>query len=497
VAWLARRLDRPVRWAETRAEHMIAAGHGRGQWQEAELGGTRDGRVLAYRLSVVQDTGAYPRIGAILPFWTRTMLTGPYQIAKAKFTAASVVTTTTPVGSYRGAGQPEAVAALERMMDRYAAEIGMDPAEVRRRNLIPNDRFPWTALTRAAYDTGDYEAALDRVLAAADYPALRAVQRVRRAGGGTRQLGIGLSVFAELTGADARDEYGAVEVHADGRVVVYTGTCGSGQGHATTWAMLVADVLGVPVERISLVQGDTRLVPSGGGTGGSRSLQTGGLAARQAAQALVTEALDRAGALLGGGPVDFDPESGRFRGGSHDCGWADVAAAAGGALRAAATYTPSGGTCSFGAHLAVVEVDTETGRVEVTRIVAVDDAGVIVNPLLAEGQIHGGLAQGIGQALTEEVGYTADGQPVHRDLGDYAFICAAELPSFETVSMQTATPVNPLGVKGLGESGTVGVPPAVQNAVVDALSHLGVRHIDMPVTPEKVWRAIQRAADPA
>ncbi|MCT9933153.1 xanthine dehydrogenase family protein molybdopterin-binding subunit [Planotetraspora sp. A-T 1434] len=458
TAWTARRLGRPVRWAETRSENLVAGGHGRAQVQEATLGGTRDGRLLAYELNVLQDVGAYPRIAAVLPFWTRTMLTGPYRIAKARFTAQCVVTNTAPVGSYRGAGQPEAVAALERMVDRFAAEIGCDPAELRRRNLI--DEFPHTALTRAAYDSGDYHALLDRLLAASGYAGLRAEQARRRESGHPLQLGVGLSVFAEMTGADARPEH-ATAAWDGTRFEVWAGTGCTGQGHETAWAMLAADVLGVPVDMVDVRQGDTDALAAGGGTGGSRSLQTGGLAVREAALAL----LDRAREHLP---------------------WADVPP-----MRAEATYTPSGGTCSSGAHLAVVEVDTETGRVHVRRIVAVDDAGTILNPLLAEGQIHGGLAQGVGQALTEEVSYAGDGRPLHPTLAHYGFITAAELPSFETVTLETPAPGNPLGVKGLGESGAVGVPPAVQNAVVDALAHLGVRHLDMPATPEKVWRSLE------
>ena len=496
LAWAARQLELPLRWSETRAENLMVGSHGRAQVQEVELGGTRDGRIQAYRLSVLQDTGAYPRISAILPFWTRTMVTGPYVVPKAKFTANSVATTTAPVGSYRGAGQPEATAALERIMDCYAAEIGMDPIEVRRRNLIPADKFPWTTLTRATYDTGNYQAALDRLMSEMDYPELRARQRELRADGAVEQLGIGVSVFVEMTGADTRSDVATVSISADGDVVVRVGTCGHGQGHATSWAMLAATELGVPLARIDMVQGDTGRVPEGGGgTGGSRSLQTGGLAVRAAAIALIEQEATRAATLLGG-PVTFDPALAAFTGNDgRQCGWAELARDAGGIVECCATYQPTAATTSFGAHGAVVGVDVETGRVRVHRIVAVDDAGTILNPLIAEGQVHGGLAQGVGQALTELIGYTPDGQPVHRDLVDYAFIAAPELPSFDTVLMQTPTPVNPLGVKGIGESGAVGVPPAVQNAVVDAVSHLGVRHIDMPLTPERVWRAIQDSLD--
>ncbi|MFI7522872.1 xanthine dehydrogenase family protein molybdopterin-binding subunit [Micromonospora globbae] len=516
VAWAARRLGRPVRWAETRSENMVAAGHGRAQHQSAELGGTRDGRIVSYALDVVQDAGAYPRIGAILPFWTRTMLTGPYAIGRARFSSSSVTTTTTPVVSYRGAGQPEAVAALERMVDLFAAEIGMDPAEVRRRNLLPPESFPVTTVTRARYDTGDYPAALERALAEADYPALRAEQAARRERGDIHQLGIGLSTFVEITGADTRSEYASVRMGADGRATVHSGTCPHGQGHVTAWAMIAADVLGLPLDHVDVRHSDTGTVPAGGGTGGSRSLQTGGMAVREAALALLDRGREAAAARFGVPVEEVAFAEGRFRAADgRDAGWAELAVDAGGrhttagspgdtadhaeaggadqGLFAEATFQPSAATCPYGAHVAVVEVDTETGQVTLLRVVAVDDAGVLLNPMLAEGQVHGGLAQGAGQALVEEVRFAADGTPLHGDLHRYAMVGAAELPSFETVALETPTPVNPLGAKGLGESGAVGLPPAVQNAVVDAVRHLGVRHVDMPLTAERVWSAIRAA----
>ncbi|MEV4824409.1 xanthine dehydrogenase family protein molybdopterin-binding subunit [Micromonospora sp. NPDC049274] len=494
VAWASRRLGRPVRWAETRSESMTAAGHGRAQHQSAELGGTRDGRIVSYALDVVQDAGAYPRIGAILPFWTRTMLTGPYAISRAKFSSSSVTTTTTPVVSYRGAGQPEAVAALERMVDLYAAEIGLDPAEVRRRNLLPPESFPVTTITRARYDTGDYPAALERVLAEADYQTLRAEQAARRERGDVEQLGIGLSTFVEITGADTRSEYASIRVDDTGRFTVHSGTCPHGQGHVTAWAMLAADVLAVALDRVDVRHSDTATVAAGGGTGGSRSLQTGGMAVREAALALVERGRDAAAVHLGVPRDDVEYTAGRFRStAGHVVYWTELAAADD-ALSAEANFQPTAATCPFGAHLAVVLVDTETGQVTLRQVVAVDDAGVLLNPLLAEGQVHGGLAQGAGQALVEEVRFAVDGTPLHGDLHRYAVIGAAELPSFATVATQTPTPVNALGAKGLGESGAVGFPPAVQNAVVDAVRHLGVRHIDMPVTAERVWTAIQEAA---
>ncbi|GAA3734137.1 xanthine dehydrogenase family protein molybdopterin-binding subunit [Salinactinospora qingdaonensis] len=499
LACLARRVDRPLRWLETRSENMVALGHGRGQLHDIELGGTRDGRIQAYRLSVVQDAGAYPRIGAVLPFFTRTMLTGPYRIERARFTSSSVVTTTTPTLAYRGAGQPEAVGALERAVDRYAAEIGMDPAEVRRINLIPADAQPYRTLTRSTYDGGDYTAALDLALRTAGYDQLRAEQRERRSSGTPLQTGIGLSTFVEATGVDARSEFAAIEIDTDGGALVLTGTSPHGQGHKTTWAMLVADRLGIPVERVEVVHGDTDRIPSGGGTGGSRSLQTGGIAVHQAAGLLADRATALAAEHLGGAVEDvvLDTEAGHFHleGASEQAlSWADLAAAVEpGQLRVEHTFEPSGPTYPYGTHLAVVDVDVETGAVRLRRLVAVDDAGRVVNPLLVEGQIHGGLAQGAAQALFEEAGYDAAGAPLNASFADYLIPSAADLPDFESSTIETPSTVNELGVRGVGESGTVGSIAAVHNAVVDAVSHLGVEHIDMPATAERVWAAIEEA----
>jgi len=539
LAWLARRLDRPVRWTETRSENLIGMGHGRAQIQDLEIGGTRDGRVLAYRLSVIQDAGAYPGIGGILPSLTRTMLTGVYSIPKVGFSNRTVVTTTTPTTAYRGAGRPEATAAVERAMDLFATEIGMDPAEVRRRNLVPADAFPFTTPTGTTYDSGDYARALELVLDAAGYPSLREEQARRRAAGDRCQLGIGLSVYVEITNGLPGSEFGAVQVRPDGTALVRTGTSPHGQGHATAWSMLVADTLGIPVDSIQVVHGDTDVVPRGIGTFGSRSLQTGGVAVRQAAVEVVERGRRLAAELLEADPADvvLDLAGGRFhvagapeaRGAART--WAELAreaqeragAAVGesgeggpqgdgavskpatgggqskvalpaGRLEAEVDFEPPGPTFPFGAHVAVVEVDTETGRVELRRLVAVDDAGRIVAPLLAEGQVHGGLAQGAAQALLEEMRYDEQGNPLTATLADYAFITAPELPSFETVHAETPTPRNELGAKGIGESGTIGSTPAVQNAVVDALVHLGVRHLDMPTSPERIWRAVTSAS---
>ncbi len=501
TAWVARRLERPVRWLENRSESMVALGHGRGQRQEITIGGTRDGRILAYRLHVLQDAGAFPRMGALMPYMTMAMASGVYDIPAVEYEAKTVVTNTTPTAAYRGAGRPEAAAAIERAVDLFAAEAGLDPAEVRRRNFVAPDRFPFRTPTGTVYDSGDYAGALGRVLAAAGYDELRAEQQRRRAAGDPVVLGIGLSTYVEVTAGFGGQERGQIEVRPDGSLLARSGTNPYGQGHATTWAMLISERTGVPVDQIEVRFGDTDHFETGTVTGGSRSVQIGGVAMHHAAVALVERAKQLTADVLEASPEDIvlDTGSGRF----HVAGtpavsrtWAELAAEGdGGPLTAMAMFEPpeGGGTYPFGAHLAVVEIDTETGHVRLVRMIGVDDAGRIVNPLLAEGQVHGGMAQGIGQALFEEMAYDDDGNPLTTTFAEYAFASAAELPSFETVAMETPTPKNPLGAKGIGESGTIGAAPAVQNAVVDALAHLGVRHVPMPATPERVWRAILEA----
>lgn len=508
LPWVSRRLGRPVRWAETRSESMVSMPHGRGQVHRIEIGGRRDGTVEAYRLTVLQDVGAYPGMGTFLPFMTRTMAPGTYDIARVECNTTSVMTTTTPVEAYRGAGRPEATSAVERAMDLFAAAIGMDPVEVRRRNLIPVEAFPFTTPTGAVYDVGDYAGALDRVLEAAGYEELRAEQEARRAAGDPVQLGIGVCLYVEITAGPAgtQGEFAKVVLRRDGGVTVFTGASAHGQGHATAWAMLAADLTGLPMDAIEVVAGDTDRVPEGHGTFGSRSLQLGGTAVWQATEQVVDKARHVAAELLEAAPADvvLDTERGVF----HVAGsptvlrtWADIGAVGdiagplgegptGQPVEAALTYTADAATFPFGAHVAVVEIDTETGRTELRRIVTCDDAGRILNPLLVEGQRHGGIAQGVAQALFEEVVFDDDGNPQTANLADYGFVSAAELPSFEMVAMETPTPVNPLGAKGIGESGTIGATPAVQSAVIDALSPFGVDHLDMPFTAEKVWRAV-------
>jgi len=497
TCWIAMKLGRPVRWSETRTENMLAMTHGRAQRQQVTIGGTKDGTVLAYRIEVVQDCGAYPKIGAFLPQLTILMAPGPYAIPRAEAVATSVVTTTTPVGAYRGAGRPEASAAIDRAIDLFAAEVGVDPAEVRRKNLLPKFTEPHTTAFGAVYDTGDYVAALEKALAAADYEGLRAEQARRRAAGETLQLGIGLSSYVEITGAGGEaggpNENSTVEVHPDGTATILTGTSPHGQGHSTVWAMLASEELGIPVDKITVRWGDTDLVPRGGGTGGSRSLQLGGAAVRQASRELVDVARERAAAELEASAADlvFDTGTSSFTvKGDPDASVPLAKLAESERLFVYSVFTQPGATFPFGTHVAVVDVDTETGKVFLRRMVTVDDAGTVVNPLLAEGQRHGGIAQGAAQAFLEEVVYDGDGNPLTTTFADYPFLSATEVPSFELADMETPTSYNPLGAKGIGEAGTIGATPAVQNAVIDAVSHLGVRHIDMPTSPQTVWRAI-------
>ena len=498
VGWAARRLGRPVRWTESRSENMLSMGHGRGQRQRTRMGGTKDGRITAYRLDVLQDAGAYGGMGAVLPFMTRMMTSAGYDIDRVEFQSHSVLTNTTPTEAYRGAGRPEATAAIERTVDEFATVCGLDPAEVRRKNFLAPSAFPLTTKMGAKYDSGEYEAALDAALSAAGYTELRAEQARRRAAGDVVQMGIGVAAYVETTNPMGGPEYGAVEITGDGGAIVRTGSSSHGQGHHTAFAMIVSQTTGIPMDKIDFRFGDTDDIDHGGGTGGSRSLQTGGSAAKMAAEQVVELARQRAADLLEAlvDDVLLDTARGAF----HVAGspaparsWAELALAGTEPLSSGADFVPTGATFPFGVHVCVVDVDTETGSVAVVRHVACDDAGTILNPLLIDGQVHGGVAQGIAQALLEEVCYDDEGNPITSNLADYAFISAAELPSFERVPMETPTPLNPLGAKGIGEAGTIGATPAVHNAVIDAVRHLGVRHIDMPCTAQRVWAAINAA----
>jgi carbon-monoxide dehydrogenase large subunit len=501
-------LDRPVKWVAARSEDMVSLVHGRDYVMTAKLGVKEDGTIVGLDGNVVAAAGAYPAIGAILPMLTQMMSVGVYEVPKVRFKTATVMTNNTTVGAYRGAGRPEATQLIERVLDVAADKIGMDPAEIRRVNFIQPGRFPLTTITGADYDSGEYEKALDAVLHASGYAELRAEQARRRSAGDSTQLGIGVSAYVEVTApVGLHVEFGAVEINDDGSASVFAGTSAHGQGHHTAFAMLASETLGIPMDRITLVNSDTATVPRGAGTLGSRSLQTAGSAIHVASGVVLDRAKKIAANLL---EATFD-DIVVGDNGLHVAGvpatalpWADLAAASKDSsrlpegleptvLRHELDFDGTNSTFPFGAHVSVVEVDTETGSVTMLRHVAVDDCGRILNPLLVAGQQHGGIAQGAAQALFEWVQYDSDGNPITSNLADYSIPSAAELCSFETSNTQTDSPRNPLGAKGIGESGTIGSTPAIQNAVVDAVSHLGVTHIDMPCTPERVWSAIQAA----
>ncbi len=504
LAGLARAVARPVKWTESRAENLTASVHGRGQTQRFRLGGTRSGRITYYELEVDQDAGAYPMIGAFLPTYTRKVFTGCYDIAHSAARGRSYVTNTAPVTAYRGAGRPEAIFAIERAVDLYAAEIGMDPAEVRRRNFVGPERFPYTNPVGSTYDSGDYGTALERTLDTARYDDLRAEQAARRAradaGDEPTLLGIGIASFVESTSMGP-SELGEVELAAGGELIVRSGATAFGQGHATCWAMIAADATGVPLEHITVISGDTAEIATSGLTAASRSAQLAGSAVLTAARHLVDLARAQAATLLEAAEADvvLDPAAGAFHvvGSPHPrVGWTDIATAAAEAgdapLTAASDFEQPDNTYAFGCHVAAVEVDPATGATTLRSITACDDAGTLINPLIAEGQIHGGIAQGAAQVLLEEMVYDGDGNPLATNLVDYPAVSAPDLPSFDLVAMETPTPLNPLGAKGIGESGTIGAGPAILNAVCDALSHRGIHHLDMPTTPQKIWKALSQ-----
>ena len=494
IVALARELGKAVRYVETRSETMLEMQHGRAQVQDVELGGTRDGTLTGMKVRVIADCGAYPADAALMPMLTGLMSCGVYTFPKVDFHFDAVVTNTTPIGAYRGAGRPEATALVERAIDMYAAEIGMDPAEVRRKNFITE--FPHQTVTGANYDSGEYVGALDKCLANAGYEDLRAQQKARRESGDVKQLGLGICSYVEWTGFGS--EWGQCEVHDDGKVTVLAGTSSHGQGHETAYAQIVAGTLGIPMADVKVVQSDTKVVKRGMGTMGSRSLQVGGTAVQRATDEVLEKAKKLAASLLEADSADIQVVPGQGLGvaGSPASAipWAQLAAAAEDGLSAENDFETPDATYPFGTHVAVVEVDTETGRADLIRHITVDDSGRIHNEMLLEGQVHGGIAQGVAQALYEEIAFDEDGNNVTGSLASYAIPSSSDLPSFETVRTQTPSPRNPLGAKGVGESGAIGSTPAVWNAVIDAVSHLGVKNIDMPATPQRVWRAISAAA---
>ncbi len=512
VGWVSRRLGRPVVWSESRSENLQAQSQGRGHLHDLAIGGTRDGRVLAYELDIRADSGAYPLLGSFLPHFTRLMSVGVYDIARVRSRAECAVTNAVPTEAYRGAGRPEATVTIERALDLFAAQLGKDPVEVRRMNLIPAFDEPVTTAAGAVYDCGDYEVALDAALEAADYEGLRSEQRERLRSGSRTVTGIGVCTYVEITGAGVTTEFGQVAVRADPdaagglSVEVLTGSSPHGQGLHTALAMIVSERLGVGMESITVGHGDTDRVPSGMGTMGSRSLQMGGSAVRAAAGRVLEAARELAASELEAAAFDIvlDPSTASFHVAgtpARSVSWTQLAERAEQAaadpgdsvLSVGDTFSTDGLTFPNGCHVAVVEVDLDTGMVELRRLVAADDAGRIINPLLAEGQRHGGIAQGVSQALFEGVRFDADGNPLTATLADYGIPSAADLPNWDLVDVATPTPMNPLGAKGIGESGTIGATPAVQSAVIDAVSHLGIRHIDMPLTPETVWQAVSSA----
>jgi len=494
IGALAMKLDRPVRWFEYRTENMVAMTHGRGHVQDVALGATSEGKLVGLEADVVADAGAYAGLAPPQLMLTALLAQSVYEIPRIRYSAKCVYTNTAVMSAYRGAGRPEAIALIERAMDMLAMELRMDPAELRRRNLITGP-FPYTTVTGLTYDTGNYSRALDLALAAAGYAELRREQAARRERADRVQLGIGVSTYVEMTAVLSTTEFGAARAEADGSIVLTAGTTSSGQGHETAYAQLASALLGVPMEGIRVVSSDTGLVDRGSGTSGSRSLQLGGSAVRGACLVLIEQAKKEAARRLEAGVDDIvQLPDGRFgvRGvPATALSWAELASEA--TLFAEHDFEQDDQTFPFGCHIAVVEVDVETGETRLVRHIAVDDCGTVLNHALVDGQIHGGVAQGVAQALYEEFVYDLEGNPLTTSLTDYAIPTIGEIPMIETVSMETPTPLNPLGAKGVGESGTIGSTPAVQNAVVDAVSHLGVRHIDMPAHPMRVWEAIRAA----
>ena len=515
---IAKALGRPVKWTEERQENYLATTHGRDHIGDWEIVGNRDGTITGIRGTVYANMGAYLSTfaPAIPTYLFGLMLGGPYKIENVRCKVIGVFTNTTPVDAYRGAGRPEATYVVERMLDRFAAEIGMDPVEVRRKNLIPPFEDGYDVATGVTYDSGNYEKALDLALSMLGYEDFRKEQEEARKNG--RYIGVGLSTYVEICGMapsavayalGARAgvwESSLVRVHPTGKVTVYSGASGHGQGHETTFAQLAASELGVPIEDVGVVESDTAQVQQGTGTFGSRSAVVGGTAIHMSVEKIKDKAKQIAAHMLEASPEDIVYEDGQLfvQGAPTEAkSFQEVALAAywydglpeglEPGLEATSIYDPKNFTWPFGTHICVVEIDPDTGDTKVLRYVAVDDVGNVINPMIVEGMVHGGVAQGLGQALWEEAVYDDDGQLITGSMLDYAVPQAASLPSFETARTTTPSPTNPLGVKGAGETGTIAASPAVINAVVDALSPFGVKHIDMPAKAEKVWRLIQES----
>jgi len=515
---LAQKLGKPVKWTETRSESLLAAHHGRDQIQDITITAKKDGTVTGLDVHLLADMGAYlGLVGPGVPILGAFMFNAIYKIPALKFTCTNVFTTKTLTDAYRGAGRPEATFAIERIMDELAVELGRDPMDLRRQNWITRGEFPFTTVAGLTYDSGNYEQATDQAMATFDYAALRHEQEERRRSGDRVQLGIGISTFTEMCGlAPSRVlgslAYGAggweaasIRMLATGKVEVITGGSAHGQGHETAFSQIVADQLGVPYEDVEILHGDTQVSPKGLDTYGSRSLVVGGIAIVKAAEKVIGKAKKLAAHLLEASEDDIEFSGGNFtvRGTDKGKSIQEIAFAAFMAhdypadmepsLDSDAVYDPENFSFPHGTHLAAMEVDTETGHVRLRKYVCVDDVGTVVNPLIVEGQVHGGLAQGIAQAMFEEATYDDQGTLVTGTLVDYTLPSAADLPSFDTAIVSTPSTSNSLGVKGVGEAGTIASTPAIVNGVIDALRHLGVTDVEMPTTSQRVWRAIQAA----
>ena len=509
AAALSKRLGLPIKWIEDRSEAFLATVHGRDLIAYVELAAARDGKVLGLRMRIIADIGAYNMLlTAGVPTNSMTMANATYAIPAIRATLTEVFTNKTPTDAYRGAGRPEAAYFVERAMDMLARELDMDPAELRRRNFIQPDQFPYKTQMGAVYDSGDYEKALDHALTVAGWERLRQERDAARTDG--RLVGLGLSMYVEICGMGPSStlppggwEHSQVTVERDGRISATTGTSPHGQGNETTFAQMLADQFGVPLDHVTIHHGDTAVVKQGIGTFGSRSQAVGGAALHDAGAKVKAKMAKFAAALLEAHESDLVFENGTIavKGAPASAKpFAEVAAYAYRPVRLPegltpglsdeAFFEPSNNTYPFGCHIAMLEIDRETGEPRLLKMVAVDDAGHLINPLIVEGQIHGGLAQGIGQAMVEEVAYAADGQPLTASFMDYALPRASDFPRFELDSTVTPTPINPLGAKGVGEAGTIGSTPCIVNAAVDALSGCGVRHLDMMLRPEKLWRII-------
>ncbi len=519
VTNLAKKLGRPVKWTETRSENMVATHHGRDQIQDIEIAATKDGKILGLKVTLLANMGAYLQIITPgVPLLGMFMYPAIYKMDSYDFTCTGVFTNKTPTDAYRGAGRPEATYAIERIIDELAAEIGMEPMELRKKNWITHEEFPYTTVAGLTYDTGNYEAATEKALAMFDYDGLRAEQARRRASGDPVQLGIGISTFTEMCGLAPSRTLGALKYVAGGwehctvralptgKIEVVTGTSPHGQGHETAWSQIASSILGVPVEDIEVIHSDTGRSPYGMDTYGSRSLAVGGQAIKAASERLVEKARVIAAHQLECSAADLEFVNGSF----HVKGDPSKSQALGAVafeaftahnlppgveptLQGEATIDPADFSYPHGTHLAALEVDTETGQVKLRKYVCVDDVGIQVNPMIVEGQVHGGVAQGIAQALFEGAEYDEDGNLLTASLADYLIPSAADLPSFDTGTTVTPSTTHPLGTKGVGEAGTIASTPAIINGIVDALRHLGVTDVAMPASPQTVWRTIQAA----